>query len=124
MRVRDLYRRDVIRAAAEESLAEAAARMSFEEIGALAVFEGSALVGIITERDVVRAVGDGIDPSSVSVRDYMTPEPVTVTPDASAAEAAATMILLGARHLPVTEGGEVVGMISVRDLLVEEAQER
>lgn len=120
MKVADLYRHEVIRATGEESLGDAAGRMSYEEVGALAVFEGDNLVGILTERDVVRAVGDGVNPFTALVRDYMTPEPVTVAPETSAGEAAALMLRLGARHLPVVEGREVIGMVSVRDLLAPE----
>ena len=74
--------------------------------------------GIVTERDVLRIVGEGQDPKSVSVRDAMTADPVTIVRDASIKEAAEIMFQKWFRHLPVTgEDGKVVGVISLRDLL-------
>ena len=121
MNVGALYRPDVVTAHAGEDLTVAASRMAFHEVGSLAVFDDGSLVGIITERDLARAMADGLDPSSATVREYMTPDPVTVTPDQDVKGAAAMMLDLGARHLPVREGGRVVGMLSIRDLLWLEA---
>lgn len=121
MKVRALYRPEVVSADPDEALMDAAARMQYQEIGSVAVLEHGRLIGILTERDVARALADGIDPSQTAVRSYMTEEPVTVTPETDAAKAAATMLNLGVRHLPVVEGGQVVGMVSSRDLLSLEA---
>ncbi len=121
MKVRSVFTPRLIRAAADESLVDAASRMDFEAVGALPVFDGSRLVGIITEHDLVRAVAEGVDPSGVPVSDYMTAEPATTSVDAELADAAERMLELGTRHLPVEDRGEVVGMISARDLLIPEA---
>ncbi|HEX9892075.1 MAG TPA: CBS domain-containing protein [Actinomycetota bacterium] len=121
MKVSAVYRPDVLTAGAFEDLAEAASRMSFNEVGSLAVFDRGDLVGIITERDLVRAMADGVDPEVTPVDRYMTPDPVTVDPETDLEQAAAMMLKLGARHLPVTEGGRVMGMISARDLLTDQA---
>lgn len=121
MKVRTVYRPEVITAEPSEDLVAVASRMRFHEVGALPVFEHGAMHGIITERDVVSAVADGVDPSMTTVLGYMTPNPVTVSPETELSEAAASMIELGARHLPVVERGAVVGMISARDVLVDEA---
>jgi CBS domain-containing protein len=121
MKVRDVYRPEVITAEPTEDLVEVASRMRFHEVGALPVFEHGAMHGIITERDVVGAVADGVDPSTTMVLGYMTPNPVTVSPETELSEAAASMLELGARHLPVVELGAVVGMISARDVLIDEA---
>lgn len=121
MRVRELCTPHVLKGHPSEDLVIAASRMKSHEIGALAVYEGKKVVGIITERDVLRAVGDGRVPETTTVAEYMSPEPVTVTPETEAGDAAALMLSLGARHLPVMEAGELVGMLSARDLLGVEA---
>ncbi len=121
MKVRALYRREVLSAALDETLQEAASRMQFEEIGSLAVLEHGKLVSILTERDLARALADGIDPAATPVSRYMTEEPITVSPDTEAEDAAAMMLNFGLRHLPVMEGGRIVGMVSSRDLLSLEA---
>lgn len=117
MTIRDLYRQEVIRTDAEDSLRDAADLMSFEEVGALAVFAGRKLDGIITEKDLVRAIADGADMSGTTVGSYMTAEPRTVQATAPVTEAIKVMSALGARHLPVVEGGMVTGMVSARDLV-------
>jgi CBS domain-containing protein len=121
MKVRDLYTPHLLKGHPGEDLHVAASRMKFHEIGALAVYEGRRLVGIITERDVLRAVGEGSVPETTTVAQYMSSEPVSVSPEMDAGEAAALMLSLGARHLPVMEAGEIVGMLSARDLLGAEA---
>jgi len=97
-------------------LAEVAKRMVAKDVGAVLVTEGKRLVGILTERDVLRAVAHGID-ESATVADWMTRDPETLEPDESTQQAAVLMIHGGFRHLPVTENGEVVGMLSIRDLM-------
>ena len=121
MKVRELYTPNVLTAHPGEDLSVAASRMQFHETGALAVYDKGILAGIITERDVLRAVGEGRVPEATTVAEYMSPDPVTVTPEIEAGQAAALMLSLGARHLPVMEGGELVGMLSARDLLEDEA---
>lgn len=124
MKIRTLYRRDVLTAEPLEDLAQAAGRMDFHQIGALPVMEHGAMVGIITERDLVRAVAEGVDLEVAAVGDYMTRGVVSVSPRAELAEAVDLMQRVGARHLPVLEMGEVVGMLSARDLLDEELWRR
>jgi CBS domain-containing protein len=117
MKVSAMYTPEILSAGANEELIEVAARMQFHEVGALLVFHQGVLQGIVTERDLLCAVADGVDPTTATVERYMTRDPVTVTPDTDAGEAAAQMLALGARHLPVVDGGQVVGMLSARDLL-------
>jgi CBS domain-containing protein len=122
MKVRALYRPEVVSADPDEALADAAGRMQYQEIGSVAVMEHGRLIGILTERDLARALADGIDPFETPVRSYMTEEPLlTVTPETDAGKVAATMLEQGVRHLPVLEGGQVIGMVSARDLLSLEA---
>jgi len=117
MKVAERSRPVLITAGADESLADAAERMRWYAVGALPVYEHHALVGIVTERDVTAAVADGVDPARSLVRDYMTPGPTTVAPDADLADAIRTMAELGVRHLPVVERHRLAGMLSIRDLI-------
>ncbi len=118
MKVEDIMTSATVTDAPDDTVAEAAARMRQQQTGSLLVMEGDDLAGIVTERDVLRIVGEGKDPKVVSVRDAMTDNPVTIVRDASIKAAAEIMFQKWFRHLPVvTEGGEVVGIISLRDLL-------
>ncbi len=100
---------------------DVAARMHCYQIGALPVYQQHRLVGIVTERDLVAALAEGADPATTRVVDYMTDRPVTVAPDDDLAVAAHRMAELGVRHLPVVDGHHLVGMLSIRDFLVEQA---
>ena len=107
----------------DDTLAEACARMRSQQTGSLLVMEGSRLTGIVTERDVLRTVAEGIDPKNCSLRDVMTTEVVTIGPETALREAAEIMFQKWFRHLPVvTEDGRVMGIISLRDLLSLVAQ--
>ena len=108
--------RDLLSVEPGLTLTEVAKRMVDKDVGAVLVMEGERLVGILTERDVLRAVARGID-DSTTVADYMTRNPETLEPDESTEHAAVLMIHGGFRHLPVTDGDEVVGMLSIRDLM-------
>lgn len=85
-------------------------------VGAVVVLEGERLAGILTERDILKAVGRG-DEETSSVGDWMTRHPDTIEPSDSTDHAAVLMIHGGFRHLPVVEGGAVVGILSIRDLM-------
>ena len=123
MKVSDLMTKAAVTDAPDDTLAEAAAKMRQQQTGSLLIMEGKSLAGIVTERDVLKVVGDGQDPKSVSIRDVMTPNPVTVDPGSSIQEAAKIMFDKWFRHLPVTTSdGDVVGIISLRDLLSLVAQ--
>ncbi len=116
MRVSDRCRRVLIVTIPEETMLGAATRMRRYEVSALPVYRRHRLVGIITERDVVAAIADGADPATTKVADYMTDRPVTVRPDEDLEVAARRMATLGVRHLPVVDGGRLVGVLSMRDL--------
>jgi CBS domain-containing protein len=98
-------------------ITEVAKRMVAKDVGAVLVFDEGALCGILTERDVLRAVADGIDEASTVVRDRMTANPETLDADDTTEHAAVLMIHGGFRHLPVMDHGEVVGVLSIRDLM-------
>ena len=98
------------------SVAAAVTVMGMERVGALLVMEGASLEGIFTERDLVRALSYDIGAASQSVAQWMTREPVTVGPETSVERALELMLAGNFRHLPVTQGDRVVGMVSIRDL--------
>jgi CBS domain-containing protein len=108
--------RDLLSVEPGLSLTEVAKRMVAKDVGAVLVTEGKQLVGILTERDVLRAVARGIDASTI-VADWMTRDPETLEPGESTQQAAVLMIHGGFRHLPITENDEIVGMLSIRDLM-------
>ncbi len=102
----------------DDTLAEASAKMRSQQTGSLLIMEGDRLTGIVTERDVLRTVADGVDPKHESLRDVMTTDVVTIGPDTQLKEAAEIMFQKWFRHLPVvTDDGRVVGIVSLRDLL-------
>ena len=113
---RDHMSRDLLSVSPGDSLSEVAQRMVDRDVGAVLVMDGSDLSGILTERDVLRAVAAGIEDTTV-VSDWMTRDPDTMAPDDTTQQAAVLMIHGGFRHLPLMEGSEVVGMLSIRDLM-------
>jgi len=108
--------RDLLSVGADERIADAARRMVDRGVGAVLVMDGERLAGILTERDVLRAVADG-RAADAGVKERMTRHPETVEASESIAHAASLMIHGGFRHLPVTDGGAVVGIVSIRDLM-------
>jgi CBS domain-containing protein len=98
------------------SLQEAARQMDERHVGAALVLEGDALRGIVTERDVLRAVAAG-PIEGAFVADWMTHDPETIDASETTRLAASLMIHGGFRHLPVLEGERVVGIVSIRDLM-------
>ena len=104
--------------APDDTLAEASSKMWQQQTGSLLVMESHRLTGIVTERDVLKTVAEGHDPKAVSLRDVMTPDPVTIGADTTLNDAAKIMFEKWFRHLPVvSDSGEVLGVISLRDLL-------
>ena len=115
-RVADVMARDLLTVEGDVSVEDAVRRMNERRVGAVLVLEGDRLVGVFTERDVLRAVADGLTPAA-AVGDWMTRGPETIEPDDTAEHAAIIMIHGGFRHLPVVEAGTVVGILSIRDLM-------
>jgi CBS domain-containing protein len=114
--VRDHMSRDLLTVDSGLTLAQVAQRMVEREVGAVLVLEGEQLAGILTERDVLRAVARGTRDEAL-VRDCMTSDPDTIEPGETTEHAATLMMHGGFRHLPVTEDGAVVGILSIRDLM-------
>ena len=117
MKVSDLRPHELFTAQAEETLEVAADRMSWHQVGALPILEGQRLVGIVTERDLTAALAEGADAEVTPVSDYMTPAPEVLRPDNELADAAHLMLELGIRHLPVVRSGQLIGVLSMRDVL-------
>ena len=110
-------RQEVLAVEPEHTLSEAARRMRDRGVGSAVVIE-EADPGIITERDLLRALADGADPTSTKVGAYMTPNAVTITLTWHVVDAARTMIERGFRHLIVLDdAGQIVGMLSIRDMV-------
>ncbi len=103
--------------APEDTIGEAAQKMMDAGRGAAAVSDFGRLVGILTDRDVLRSVAARTHSSEERVRSWMTPEPITVGPDVTAEQAAEIMLEHGFRHLPIVEGQRPIGIISIRTVL-------
>lgn len=117
MRVADIMTNASVTESPSDSLRSAADTMWRQQTGSLLVMDGDELIGIITERDVMKAVAQGRDVDATPVSDVMTKDVLTISPDTSAHEAARHMASRWIRHLPVIEGGRVVGVVSQRDLV-------
>jgi CBS domain-containing protein len=107
---------DLLTVSAGERLADAARRMVERGVGAVLVLRDEGLDGILTERDLMKAVAAGYK-EDAKVGDWMTRHPETIEADDSTDHAAALMIHGGFRHLPVLDGGKVAGIVSIRDLM-------
>jgi CBS domain-containing protein len=113
---RDHMSRDLLTVAPGDALGEVAQRMVERDVGAVLVLDGDSLTGILTERDVLRAVAAGVQEDTL-VSEWMTRDPETMAPGDTTEHAAVLMIHGGFRHLPLVEGDEVVGIMSIRDLM-------
>jgi CBS domain-containing protein len=100
------------------TLRDAAQAMWERRVGAAVVVDPEAQgPGVITERDILRALGTGKDPDAERVSDYLTAELTFASPDWSLERAAETMVRGGFRHLVVVEGGQLAGVLSMRDIV-------
>ena len=100
----------------DTTVGEAVALMAQHRIGSTVVMDGTRLAGIFTERDTVRAISQSHDAPAHEVSSWMTANPMTAAPDDDVEAALQTMLDHGFRHLPVVENGEVIGIVSIRDL--------
>jgi CBS domain-containing protein len=116
MQVADVMTRASVTESAADTLRAAASRMWSQQTGSLLVMDGDVLLGIVTERDVMKAVARDADLDATPVRAVMTSNVLTVTPETSLHDAARHMATRWIRHLPVVVDDKVVGMVSQRDL--------
>lgn len=118
MKVRDLPPGRLLSVDPQARLSEVAREMRGNDADSVAVMEDGVLVGIITERDLVRAIADGVNPSQTAANVIMTADPATVTADEDVSVVALKMMSLGVRHLPVVDGnGKPMGLVSARNLV-------
>jgi CBS domain-containing protein len=109
---------DLLSVDPETTIAEVARRMRKDDSDCVAVMSEGRLVGIITERDLVRVMAEGVDPHQAKADVVMTADPATVEADEDVATVAVKMMKLGVRHLPVVnKAGKPVGLVSARNLV-------
>lgn len=118
--VKDLITGDPFSVEPSTTVAEAATMMAERRIGSALVMENDALLGIFTERDVLRAMGEQFDAAQHPVSEWMTHDPIVVEPGTDTKSALQTMLDRNFRHLPVVAGGAVLGVVSMRDLTAAE----
>ena len=116
MRVNELIGGPVSSCTEDTAARTAAEQMIADDVGSLAVLNDDELVGIVTERDLVRELAEG-GSGARAVGEIMTPNPDSLAPDIEIEDAADWMMGAGYRHLPVVEGGKLIGMLSIKDLL-------
>jgi CBS domain-containing protein len=113
--VADVMVRDVLTVAPSDTIGEAAEKMNAANVGAVVVVEDFVrIVGIVTERDLLRAVAARARAAEARVRQWMTPDPVTIGPELTIDEAAQIMFEHNFRHLPVVKDGRPLGIVSLR----------
>jgi citrate synthase len=117
LRLGDVMTPDPLTAPPGTPLSEAAAVMRERSVGSVIVADDSGVVGILTERDLVRAAADGAHPTDATVDRWMTPSPMTMPPDGDITHALDQMIERHFRHIPICEGKRLVGVVSFRQLI-------
>ena len=118
MKVRDGMTQVVLTVGPAHTLREASRMMSAHRVGAAVVFDHDhSGIGILTERDILDSVGAGQDPDTEVVADHRTEDVVFAAPDWTLDEAASAMVRGNFRHLIVVDGGEVIGLLSMRDIV-------
>ena len=115
--VADVMTNNPLTAEPSETIAEATARMRDLKVGSIVVVDGRRAIGILTERDLVKIAAAGADPSATKVSEWMTEDPDVVAPDVEVTDAWTSLAEHGYRHIPVVEGDELVGIVSMRDLM-------
>jgi CBS domain-containing protein len=117
MQLSEVMRADFIAVAPEDTLGETAQKLVDAKTGAAVVIDFGRLIGIISERDLLKAMAGRVHTSDARVREWMTEDPICASPDTPVEEAAQTMLDNNFRHLPVVEGDRVVGVASLRRLV-------
>jgi CBS domain-containing protein len=118
--VREIMKTTLYSVDPSTTVGEAISLMARNRIGSALIMEDGKLIGIFTERDTVRAISQAHDAPTHEISSWMTRDPKTVDADLDVDDAMKTMLDNGFRHLPVVDGGEVIGMVSMRDLAAEQ----
>ena len=116
MKVREVMTQVVLTAETATTIAEAASLMAQRRVGSTLVVDGQRLLGIFTERDIVKALSQDASATHQAIGHWMTRNPQTISSDATVDQALRRMLDGGFRHLPVVDDERMVGMISMRDL--------
>jgi len=114
--VGELMTSEVLTVAPEDTIGETAQRMVELGVSSAVVSDYGRMIGIVTERDLTRAVAGRVHSSEARVREWMTPDPITLARDASASEAAQIMLENRFRHIPIVEDERTIGIVSIRDV--------
>jgi CBS domain-containing protein len=117
MQIGGVMRVRLVTATPDETAADAIRKMLESSVGSVVVCEGTVPVGIFTERDVLKLAGQSANFGTTILRDAMTPNPLTISSEDGILEAAQLMGARRLRHLPVVEGDNLVGIVSIRDVL-------
>jgi CBS domain-containing protein len=120
--ISDAMRSDFVAVAPEDTLGEVAQKMVEAKTGAVAVLDYGRLVGILTERDMLKAMAGRVLTSDARAREWMTEDPITAEPGLELEKAQEIMLSSGFRHLPVVERGRVIGIVSLRRIAATMAQ--
>lgn len=120
MLISEVYRPQLVTCEMDDLLPAVAEKMTDEQVGALPVVDDTRIVGIISERDVTRAVAEETDPRTATAAQYATTELEVASLDEDTHRVAQRMLEANVRHLPVMQNHELVGMVSMRDLLAVE----
>jgi CBS domain-containing protein len=118
MKLRDLVGSAAHVCGPATTLREAAQAMTQKGHGSLGVVEGTNLLGLVTERDLIRALASGMNPDEAEVSSIMSKDPDTFSPEFDVREAAEWLAESSYRHLPVVDQNDLLGIVSIRDLLV------
>jgi CBS domain-containing protein len=113
----EMMTREIVAVAPEDTLGESAERMADNGVGSAMVLDHGRLIGILTERDLLRAVAGRVHTSEARVREWMTGDPITASESTQVDDAIRTMLDNGFRHLPVVAGGRTIGIVSLRELM-------
>ena len=114
--IREVMSTELVTVDPGASVAEAATVMGTNHVGAAIVMDGDHLVGIFTERDILRALASDFDAAGHLVSHWMTQDPFALAPDAATSAALVLMLDHGFRHVPIVDAGRVIGIVSMRDV--------
>ena len=117
MQVKDIMTREVITVGPHYNVADVASLMDAKGIGSVIVLEEERVMGILTERDILKVIGAGEDPKNVAAHEALIGDLYTIAPDASIEDAANQMTQARVRHLPVISDDKIVGILSIRDVV-------